>query len=274
MPRYPWARCVLLLAGAICAGCADNPLVLQGQVQGLSQQQLALTRQNQQIQERATALDRDNQELQASLAQAKQRTQAVDEQLKAVREQLATVTTQLAQARDEKRATDNKVQALTASMHRQGGVTITPNNSLQQALPAINIPQVQVRRDGDVVRIELPCNRLFDRGAARLRPGATELIATVAGEIMRTYPEQVVGVEGHTEGDQIVGGFYRTNHELSVAQAMAVYDTLVNQLRFPAGQLVVAGHGPNHPVVSNATEMGKDRNRRVELVIYPDKAAR
>ena len=52
---------------------------------------------------------------------------------------------------------------------------------------------------------------------------------------------------------------------------MSVYDVLVNSTRLQANQLFVTGHGSNHPIVSNATAAGKQRNRRVELVVYPDR---
>jgi chemotaxis protein MotB len=274
MPRLTWARWLGLLAPVFFAGCADNALVLQGQVQRLQQEHMALARQNQEIQGRAASMDRDNQELGAMLAQSRQRSKVLDEQLAALREQLGSVTSQLAQARDQKQSTESRVQALQASMQRRGGVTITPNNSFLETLPAANIPEVQVRRDGDVIRIELPGSRLFDFAGARLRPGSNRLIMDVAAEIMRAYPEQIIGVEGHTDSDALHGGPWRDNHELSIARATAVYDVLVNQSQINPAQLFLAGHGPNHPVVSNATPAGKDRNRRVELVIYPEHATR
>ena len=156
-------------------------------------------------------------------------------------------------------------------MQRQGGVTINPNNSFAQTLPAINIPGVFVRRDGDVIRIELAGNSLFEPGSARLRPGAANLIGDVAAEIARSYPDQMIGVEGHTDNDAVAGPQWRNNHELSVAEAMSVYDVLINRTRLQGNQLFVVGHGSNHPIVSNATLEGKQRNRRVELVIYPDR---
>jgi len=261
--------CVLLLA---VAGCANNPMVLQGQVQKLQQEQLAANRQNQEIQNRAAALDRDNQEMSAVLAQAKQRNKVLEDQLAAVREQLTTVTGQLAQTREQKQATESKVQALNASLQRRGGATITPNNSYLQTLPTINYPDISVRRDGDVVRVELPGDRLFESNIARLQPAAVRLVADIGVELRRVYPEQIIGVEGHTDTDPINGGQYRNNHELSVARATVIYDVLVSQARIPQAQLFLVGHGPNHPVASNATPAGKQRNRRVELVIYPDKA--
>ena len=160
---------------------------------------------------------------------------------------------------------------MTASMQRQGGVSITPNNSFLQTLPAINIAGVFVRRDGDVIRIEMPGNTLFESGSARLRPGAANLISDVAAELVRTYPDQIIGVEGHTDNDPIAGNQWRNNHELSIARAMTVYDVLINRTRLQGNQLFVVGHGSNHPIVSNATLEGKQRNRRVELVVYPDR---
>jgi flagellar motor protein MotB len=117
----------------------------------------------------------------------------------------------------------------------------------------------------------LPGNRLFETGSARLRPGAANLVADAAAELRRNYPDQIIGIEGYTDSDPIAGGQWRNNHELSSARAMAVFDVLVSSGRYRADQLLIVGHGPNRPVVSNATLEGKQRNRRVELVVYPEK---
>jgi chemotaxis protein MotB len=255
----------------IVAGCADNPMVLQGKVTQLEQQQANSSRQNAQLQDRANALDHDNQEMATLLAQSRQQAKVADDQLAAVRDQLRTTTAQLAQLRSEKENSEKRVQTMTASLQRQGGVSISPNNSFLQTLPAINIPGVFVRRDGDVIRIELPGNSLFESGSARLRPGASNLISDVAAEIVRTYPDQLVGIEGHTDNDPVIGSQGRSNHALSVERAMQVYDVLVSRTRLQGDQLFVVGHGANHPIVSNATPEGKQRNRRVELVVYPER---
>ena len=111
------------------AGCADNPMVLKGKLSQAEQQQVAMQRQYQQLQDRATALDRDNQETGTLLAQARQEAKVSEDQLAALRDQLRSVTSQLAQARADRENTDKRVQAMTASLQRQGGVTISPNNS-------------------------------------------------------------------------------------------------------------------------------------------------
>ena len=269
MRRFAWAG--WLPALALAAGCAENSMVVKGQVERLQQQQLALTRQNQELQARAGSLDRDNQELEALLAQSRQRSQVVEDQLTLVRDQLSGITAQLAQVREQKEATEQKAQALTASMRRQHGVSINPNNSFLQTLPATHLPDVHVRRDGDVIRIELAADKLFEPNTAQLHAAGARLLADAAAEVLRTYPDQKIGLEGHTDSEPIQAGMWRNNQHLSVAWALSAYEMLLAQTRLQAGQLFVVAHGGNHPVVSNATPEGRQRNQRVELVIYPDR---
>lgn len=268
------ARTAVAVALACCAaGCTQNPLAMQGQIQSLQQQQIALLQQNQELQSRASALDRDNQELERLLAQSQQQSRLYEDQVAALREQLGSTASQLAQMRQQSEASDERARALAASIRRRGGAQITANNSLKAELQVANVPGLEVRRDGDVVRIEIPAAKLFVPGSARLIPEAGPLLEQVAGEIRRIYANQVIGIEGYTDTDPIQNSQWQNNHQLSVGRAMAVYDYLTVKSGFRADQLFVVGHGSNHPVVSNATPAGKERNRRVEIVIYPEQVA-
>lgn len=260
--------CGLLL---VLAGCTQNPYLLQGQNQTLQQQQLALQQRNRELESRASTLDQDNQELQTLLAQARQEGKLLQDQLAAVRDQLSSATSQLAQLREDKQLTEKQAEAMVAAARRRSGAVITANSSLRKNLPAVNFPGVEVRPDGDVIRVELPSSRLFVPGGASLLPASSVLIDGVAAEIARAYPGQIVGVEGHTDSDSLRGGA-AADQQLSIARAMAVYQHLLSRGSLSSTQLFVVGHGGNHPVVSNATPQGKARNNRIELVIYPDKA--
>lgn len=251
-------------------GCAQSSSVLQGKVQKVQQQQLALTRQNEQLQSRTNTLGSDNQELSALLAQSRQRTKVIEDQLAAVRDQLTSTTSRLAKIRQEKEAGDKQVSAMTASMRRHGSVTIEPNSSYQKPLAAITIPGVEVRNDGDVLRIVLPGSRVFEPNTVRLRAGAERFIASVAAEIARLYPSNRIGIEGHTDSAHVANQQWHNNHEFSAGRAVAVYNVLVKQARMNPRQLFVVAHGPNHPAYSNGPPGGKQRNRRVELVVYPE----
>ncbi len=268
LARMPLCWIGLLM---VLAGCAENPMVLKGRLSQAEQEQTALRRQNQQLQDRAAQLDRDNQELSVLLSQSKQQTKLSEDQLEALRGRLRLATDQLAQIRTDKEGADRRVQAMTTAMQRNGGVTIGVNNSLAQTLPATNIPGIFVRNDGNVIRIELPARLLFETGGARLLPGAANLLCDVAAEIVRTNPDQIVGVEGHTDNDPLGGNQWQGNHELSAARAGTVYDVLVNRTRLERRQLFTVGRGSINPIMSNATPEGKQRNQRVELVIYPER---
>jgi chemotaxis protein MotB len=258
-----WASGLLIV---VLTGCADNPMVLQGNLDTIQKEQLALARQGQELQNRASALDRDNQELEKLLAQERQRTKVEQDRAIMLQNQLGTTAAQLATLREE----NEKTQALAVSMRGRGSVSISPNNSFLRTLPVI--PGVEVRRDGDLIRMELPQSRLFEPGTSRLRPDAQQLIATVAAEIVRTYPRQMIGVEGNVGADPRGNYAQQDVTQLSTSQAMAVYSLLVSQGRLRPDHVFIAGHGAKHPLVSNATMAGVQRNSRVELVIYPERS--
>lgn len=241
------------------------------------EQQQAIAMQTQQYQQRAAALDRDNQELQTLLAQSKQQTQLLQEQVLATQSQLRDTSSQLASLQGEHDQMRTRTSAMAASIRTQSQAEIRSNNSLLRNLTITNLPGVQVRQDGDVIRVEIPTDQLFNPGTAQLKMGADEILRSVGADLVRNYPQQMIGIEGHTDNaNAMIVGMSQTSspQHLSVAQATAVYDALIRAGGMSAGQLFVVGHGPNHPIVSNATAAGQARNRRVEIVIYPETVAR
>jgi flagellar motor protein MotB len=234
------------------------------------EQQQAIAMQTQQYQQRAAALDRDNQELQSLLAQSKQQAQLMEEQVRATQTQLRDTANQLAAIQGDNEQMRSRTTAMAASIRTQSQAEIRSNNSLLRNLTITNLPGVQVRQDGDVIRVEIPADQLFNPGTAQLKYGAEETLRSVGADLVRNYPQQMIGVEGHTDGSMAAAQQVASAQHLSVAQATTVYDALVRTAGMPANQMFVVGHGANHPVVSNATDAGRTRNRRIELVIYPE----
>ena len=255
------------------AGCAQNPYVLQGQLERLQQEHTTLAQHYQELQTRMATLDQDNQEQGQLLAQSMQQKRVLEDQVLALREQLRGATTQLAAVKESAGETEKKAEMLAASAKRKIGVSISANSSLRNQPTQLDIPGVESRVDGDVIRLELPADRLFQPGGAQLSTGAAALLDTVSAAIAKRYPDHLLGIEGHTDSDPVNNSRWSNNHVLSVGRAMAVCNYLVDHGRFKANQLLVVGHGANHPIVSNATPAGKQRNSRVELVIYPDRVA-
>ncbi len=261
----------LLALAAFTSGCANSPSVLQGNVDQLQQQQVAMQRQNQLLQTNAASLDRQHQDLTATVAQLRQQIKLEQDRSRLLQTQLASTTGQLAKMKTDKETIAKQAETLTASLQRQRGVVIKPNNSLLTTLPKITVPGVEVRHDGDVIRIELPTDRLFQYGTVQFQPDAGRMITAAATEILRSYPNQKIAVEGHTDSDPVQSYQYSNNTQLSIAQASAVHATLTAQTRLRPDQLFVVGHGGSNPVYSNTTPAAKQQNRRVELVIYPER---
>jgi flagellar motor protein MotB len=234
------------------------------------QQQTALAQQTQQYQQRAAALDRDNQELQSMLAQTRQQTQLLEEQMRATQAQLRDTTDRLASVQADNDLMRNRTTALAASVQSRNQAEIRANNSLLRNLTISNMPGINVRQDGDVIRIELPGDQLFNFGTAQLKPSADGLLRAIAADLSQNYPQQLIGIEGHTDGSPSVSPQFPTDQHLAVAQAMAVYERLTRAGGMPPRQLFVVAHGGSQPIVSNGTEAGRARNRRIEIVVYPE----
>ncbi len=104
---------------------------------------------------------------------------------------------------------------------------------------------------------------LFDTGSATLKPGAQRAIDNLA-QFMRRHPGRDIEIEGFTDS----AGSEETNRRLSSGRAAAVKRALV--ARGIAGERIDArGYGPAFPVASNDTPVGRQLNRRVEIVINP-----
>jgi flagellar motor protein MotB len=261
----------LLLIAAGCNSMGNAPAAGQQAAVTLSpEQQQAIAMQTQQYQQRAAALDRDNQELQSMLAQSKQQLQLAEEQVRATQLQLRDTANQLATIQSDNEQMRSRTTAMAASIQTRSQAEIRSNNSLLNNLTITNLPGIQVRQDGDVIRVEVPTDQLFNPGTAQIKYGAEDLIRSIGADLLRNYPQQLIGIEGHTDNSLAPAPQVAGAQHLSVAQASALYDALVRAAGMPANQLFVVGHGANHPVVSNATSAGQTRNRRIELVVYPE----
>lgn len=105
---------------------------------------------------------------------------------------------------------------------------------------------------------------LFDTAKYTLRPGAREKLAKIAG-IIQSHPGLKIQIEGYT--DSVGGDEY--NMRLSENRAGAVRTYLVEQGIQPAN-VTALGFGKTMPVADNSTAVGRQMNRRVEMVVSGD----
>ncbi len=109
---------------------------------------------------------------------------------------------------------------------------------------------------------------LFDSGKAKVKAGAHDVLDKVAKVITDKAPDRNIAVEGHTDNEPIKKSGWKSNWELSTARATSVLHYLEEKGMDPK-KLQATGYGEYRPVVSNDTVEGRQKNRRVEIIILP-----
>jgi flagellar motor protein MotB len=241
---------------------------------GTSPEAQALSLQMQEAQRKLVQFDSVNRELTARVAQAEQYLQNEREQKRLIQQQLADAGSRLKEAlaaKDEAVRQASSLYAAQQTLARPvGGATITANNSIRTSLKVADVAGLEVRQEGTTIRVEVPADRLFAPGTMQLSAQAPPLLESIAAAIARHYPRQLVVVEGHTDVNSNNPQAPATSHQVAAAQAHAVVDYFLSRNLLPAAQLSSMSFGSHRPRVSNATPQGQAKNRRLELVIYPD----
>jgi len=138
----------------------------------------------------------------------------------------------------------------------RGGIVATVQE-VHQAMQALGATESALE-----VTVNLPADVLFDFDKAEIRPDAAAALARLA-TVIRGYPTGRVEIQGHTDAK----GNTAYNQALSERRAEAVKRWLVEREKIAADHLATRGFGKSRPVADNNTEAGRQKNRRVEVVI-------
>ncbi len=141
-------------------------------------------------------------------------------------------------------------------------------DEIRQAMaPLVDKDLLRVRRTSIGVEVEINTNILFASASADIAPAARNVLKEIAGILVR-FPNPV-RVEGFTDNLPIRSAVYPSNWELSAGRAASVVHLFMDTGIEPA-RMAAVGFGEHQPVADNATETGRRRNRRVNLVILAD----
>lgn len=273
LPSMPSAACLALLA-FVTAGCNRNPYFAAPG--GAAWQVPATAAINEtdarlaELNRRVQLLDDNNRQLTTQLAQSEQQSQVFQSESDLYRQQLAEMTSQLDSATIAARNAQDQVRGFQASARVNGSASIQANTNLRQLAAQLNLGGLAAEQDGEVIRIILPTDRLFQPGTAQMQPQATAMLDPIAAQLKSIFPRQRIGIEGYTDNAQIYGGTVATSHQLASSQAASVLDLLTRRSGMPPQQLFTVAQGANNPRQSNESPAGRAANRRIELVIYPD----
>lgn len=143
-------------------------------------------------------------------------------------------------------------------------------NELESRLRGeINNDQVKVEMGDRGLVITFLAEVLFDSGKAKLKNASLDTLSKVAGVLNSTVRDLNIGIEGHTDNVPITKSSWKSNWELSTARALSVLHYLVTDQSIDPNRLSATGYGEYRPVADNATSEGRQKNRRVEIVVIP-----
>lgn len=127
--------------------------------------------------------------------------------------------------------------------------------------------RVQVDFNGQYVRLTLNGAFLFDTGQSEVKKAARPIIRKVA-QILNSYKDSLIEVEGYTDNVPIHSSKYEDNNVLSMYRALNVANDIRKYSKLDPSKIYNSGRGEYNPVASNKTPEGRARNRRVEIKIY------
>lgn len=112
---------------------------------------------------------------------------------------------------------------------------------------------------------------IFDSGKAEVKPEGIQVLSKVAAVVQNQAKGYPLVVEGHTDNVPIRVSGWKSNWELSAARALSVLHEFVDNEGIDPNRLAVMGYGEYKPVADNSTTEGRRQNRRVEIVIFPER---
>ena len=169
---------------------------------------------------------------------------------------------------DEINASNKYIKQLVDAKSKSDSLNIALTNKLTRSLNTDELRDVDVKVLKGVVYISLSDNMLFKSGSYEVSSQAKQTLEKIA-KILKDFKDFDVLVEGNTDNVPISKTNIRNNWDLSALRASSVVQVLQNDFGINPARLSAAGRGEYNPVTDNDTEVGKQRNRRTEIIITP-----
>lgn len=169
---------------------------------------------------------------------------------------------------DEINASNQYIKQLVQAKSKSDSLNMVLTNNLTRSLSRDELKEVDVKVLKGVVYISLADNMLFKSGSYEVNSRAMETLSKIA-KIIKDYGDYDVLVEGNTDDVPISRTNIRNNWDLSTLRASSIVQVLQNDFGVNASRLTAAGRGEYNPIADNTTELGRQRNRRTEIIITP-----
>ncbi len=169
---------------------------------------------------------------------------------------------------DEINASNKYIKQLVDAKTKSDSLNMVLTNNLTRSLSREELQEVDVKVLKGVVYISLADNMLYKSGSYEINERAGQTLSKIA-KIITDYKDYEVLVEGNTDNVPISRPNIRNNWDLSTLRAASVVMALQNEYGVDPKRLTAGGRGEYNPIATNDTELGKQRNRRTQIIITP-----
>lgn len=221
------------------------------------------------------------------LASAKVRVSSLEEQLEQMKTDYRSMQDALDKSLNNASSTNVNISKLVDQINesnqyirhlvevksKSDSLNMVLTNNLTRSLSKEELKEVDVQVLKGVVYISLADNMLYKSGSYEINSRAEETLSKIA-KIIMDYKDYDVLIEGNTDNVPVNTSSaqmknIRNNWDLSALRACSVVQYLQEHYGVDPKRLTAGGRGEYNPVTSNDSEVGKQRNRRTQIIITP-----
>lgn len=213
--------------------------------------------------------------LSEQLAQAKKDKEGVQKQLNNVQKSLDkslsnanSNNVNISKLVDQINESNQYIRHLVDVKSKSDSLNLVLTNNLTRSLSKEEMKEVDVQVLKGVVYISLADNMLYKSGSYEINERAQQTLSKIA-KIITDYKDYDVLIEGNTDDVPITRENIRNNWDLSCLRASSVVQYLQNNFGVDPKRLTAGGRGEYNPIAKNDTELGRQRNRRTQIIITP-----
>ncbi|MBF1467170.1 MAG: OmpA family protein [Prevotella pallens] len=258
-----------LCAGALLmTGCASKK-----DLQNCQSENQRLTSEYQNAKETIAANNARIRSLEDQLAQAKASAAALQGSLDKSLNNANSNNINISKLVDQINESNQYIRHLVEVKTKSDSLNLVLTNNLTRSLSKEELKEVDVQVLKGVVYISLADNMLYKSGSYEVNDRAEQTLSKIA-KIITDYRDYDVLIEGNTDNVPVNTQSaqmknIRSNWDLSCLRASSVAQYLQNHFGVDPKRLTAGGRGEFNPIATNDTELGKQRNRRTQIIITP-----
>lgn len=263
----------MIVLAALAATMLVTSCASKKDLENCQNQNKELTTNYQDTKERLAASQARVSSLEDQLAQQKKDYAALQKSLDKSLSNTSDNNVNISKLVDQINESNLYIRHLVEVKSKSDSLNMVLTNNLTRSLSKEEMKEVDVQVLKGVVYISLADNMLYKSGSYEINDRAQETLLKIA-KIIMDYKDYDVLIEGNTDNVPInteaaTMKNIRNNWDLSALRASSVVQYLINHFGVEPKRLTAGGRGEFNPVASNDTEVGKQRNRRTQIIITP-----